>query len=424
MTIRHSKVGDERGAVLVHVAIAILVLTAMATFVVDHGVMWVSRGQAQNAADAGALSGAIARAYDELTNPPASNGKTFQSAMGTALANNVWTIPPTAQVSWACPAGVAGSCVRVDVYRNGEFGSTPLPTIFGKLLNISSQGVRATATARVASGNATNCMRPFAVADRWNDIVDPSLTPPKFQRWNTQGGNAGTELNPKDIYTPPSAGSAGTGYNLSQHFGSQVILKTGNNPNSVAGSIGPGWSLPLRLPDGDGGYVSGANDFTNAIKQCIGNPVAVGDYLPTENGVMNGPTKQGVETDQDSLINQDPHAQWDGTKIAGSCAPGCAALSPRIVPIAVFDMDEFQWRTAANNWNTPWIPGVGPGTGSFNCPAGGRCVRVANILGFFVEGFAGGDVTGRLVSYPGEFVLGAPSVGGGAAFLMNIQLVR
>ena len=94
--------------------------------------------------------------------------------MGAALANNVWTAAPTAQVSWACPAGVAGSCVRVDVYRNGEFGSTPLPTIFGKLLNISSQGVRATATARVASGNSTNCMRPFAVTDRWVDNHDPT----------------------------------------------------------------------------------------------------------------------------------------------------------------------------------------------------------------------------------------------------------
>ena len=78
---RRSLAGDERGAVLVQVAIAILVLTALATFVVDHGVLWVSRGQAQNAADAGALSGAIARAYDELTDPPASNGKAFNSAM-------------------------------------------------------------------------------------------------------------------------------------------------------------------------------------------------------------------------------------------------------------------------------------------------------------------------------------------------------
>jgi hypothetical protein len=36
----------------------------------------------------------------------------------------------------------------------------------------------------------------------------------------------------------------------------------------------------------------------------------------------------------------------------------------------------------------------------------------------------GGDVMGYLVSIPGEFVTGVPSVGGGAAFLMKIQLVR
>src|SRR4030095_13568976 len=135
MTVRHSQAGDERGAVLVHVAIGILVLTARATFVLDHGVMWVSRGQAQNAADAGALSGAIARAYDELTDPPAPGGKAVTSASGAALANTVWMTPPPAQVSWDCPAEfVGGRCVRVDVYRNGEFSSTQLPTIFGILL--------------------------------------------------------------------------------------------------------------------------------------------------------------------------------------------------------------------------------------------------------------------------------------------------
>ena len=77
--------GDERGAILVQVAIAILVLTALSTFVVDHGILWVSRGQAQNAADAGALSGAVARAFDEQTDPPASNGQPYESAPGAAL---------------------------------------------------------------------------------------------------------------------------------------------------------------------------------------------------------------------------------------------------------------------------------------------------------------------------------------------------
>jgi hypothetical protein len=417
---------SERGAVLVQVAIAILVLTALATFVVDHGVQWVSRGQAQNAADAGALAGAIARAYDELTDPPASNGKAFSSAMGTALANSVWTAAPTAQVSWACPPGVAGSCVRVDVYRNGEFGSMPLPTIFGKVLNISSQGVRATATARVATGNATNCMRPFAVADKWIDNVSPALNPKKFERWDKAQGKA-QELTPKDVYVPPSSGSAGTGYTIAMDLGAPVVLKRGNPNATVANDVEPGWTLPVRLPDGAGGYFSGGSDYGSAIKHCIGNPVSIGQYLPTEDGVMSGPTSQGVLTDADSLVNQDSSATWNTStnSVQGTCAPSCAPSSPRIVPIAVFDMDEYQWRKAENNWTTAWEPGVGPGTGSFSCPTGGSCIRVTNILGFFVEGMgAGADVTGYLASYPGEFVLGAPSVGGGAAFLMTIQLIR
>ena len=196
---------SERGAVLVQVAIAILVLTAMATFVVDNGLVWVSRGQAQNAADAGALSGAIARAYDELTSPPASNGKAFNSAMGAAQANKVWTAVPTAQVSWACPAGVTGSCVRVDVYRNGEFGSTPLPTIFAQVLNIPSQGVRATATAVAAVANqSSNCLRPWMIPDSWTENTAPS-----------------SKFNGADVYAfpDPVTGLGGTGFKVPQDIG-------------------------------------------------------------------------------------------------------------------------------------------------------------------------------------------------------------
>jgi hypothetical protein len=404
--------GSERGAVLVQVAIAILVLTAMATFVVDHGILWLSRGQAQNAADAGALSGAIARAYDELANPPASGGMTFLSASGAALANNVWSAAPTVQVSWPCPPGVVGACVRVDVYRNGEFGSTPLPTIFGKLLNISSQGVKATATARVVAGNATNCMRPFAIADKW---IEQRAPVDQYDRWKKQGGGV-VELAPYDNYVPPSVSSSGSGFSLPNDFGQQETLKNGN-PNSNSEAITPGWFLPVRLPDGLGGYVSGGSDFRAAIGNCSGNPVAIGQYLPLEGGVMGGPTSQGVA----DLLAKDPGASWDvaNKRVTGSCVPGCAPISPRIVPITVFDIDEFQWRREGGDWTSPWL------TYPANpCPTGGRCVRVANILGFFVDRMNGGDVIGYLMSIPGEFVAGTPSVGGGAAFLMTIQLVR
>ena len=53
-----------RGAIIIHVALALLALIAFSAFVVDMGAMWVSRRQAQNAADAGALAGAVALMKD------------------------------------------------------------------------------------------------------------------------------------------------------------------------------------------------------------------------------------------------------------------------------------------------------------------------------------------------------------------------
>jgi len=403
---------SESGAVLVQVAIAILVLTALSTFVIDHGVMWVSRAQAQNAADSGALAGATARSFDETADPPANNGKAFFSAQGAALANTVWNAAPTVQVSWACPTGVAGACARVDVFRNGEFGSTPLPTIFGRLLNISSQGIKATATARSIAGNATNCMRPFAIPDKWIERRAPA---DQYQRWQ-KVGNTVVQLDPYDEYDPPSANSAGSGYRLPDDFGTQVTLKDGN-PNSNNDAITPGWFLPVDLPNGNGGYTSGGSNFRAAIGTCSGHPVVIGQYLPTETGNMIGPTSQGVG----DLINQDISAVWDtgGQQITGSCAPTCAPISPRIVPITIFDMDEFQWRQQSGDWTSPW-----QSYPANPCPTGGRCVRVTNILGFFVDHMNGNDVIGDLISIPGEFVNSGPSVGGGASFVKTIQLVQ
>ena len=45
----------ERGAVLVHVAVTLVGLVAFSALTIDYGVLWTSRRQAQNAADAGAL---------------------------------------------------------------------------------------------------------------------------------------------------------------------------------------------------------------------------------------------------------------------------------------------------------------------------------------------------------------------------------
>src|SRR5689334_17438560 len=126
---------SERGAIALHVAIGLVVLIAFLTFVVDYGVMWVGRRQAQNAADAGALAGAIAMAFD-------ANGWTDRSATGPArlaaqklaLSNGIWGAAPSVVMTTdvfftgipaaMCPPDVNGNtpCIRVDVYRNQARG--------------------------------------------------------------------------------------------------------------------------------------------------------------------------------------------------------------------------------------------------------------------------------------------------------------
>jgi Flp pilus assembly protein TadG len=399
---------SERGAVLVQVAISILMLVAFSTFVVDYGVMWVARAQAQNAADAGALSGAVARAYDDTANPPATT-KPYNSARQSALANPVWPSQTTAitqpEVLFDCPPGVTGRCVHVNVYRNGELGSTPLPTFFGPLLGVQSQGTRATATARVAAANASNCVRPFALADKWTETAAPAAV---YNHWVN-----GKESNPHDVYTPPSKTDAGTGYKWPADLGFYQTLVPGSTTDKT---MGTGWSMLVDLPDGKGGYINGSSSLRDAISACNGATVTIGQYLPVENA-GTGPIKQGIA----DVISHDSGARWDGSdkSVINTCAPGTcpgvghADYSPRIINIVVFDVEDFQKRKEAQP------PDLSP------CPTGMQCAKVVNILGFFVDSFlSDGTVYGYLMSSPGEFLNGVPEINPGASFLNVIQLVR
>ena len=57
MAISRLRRTSERGAIVIQVAVALLILLAFTAFILDYGVMWASRGQAQTAADSGALGG-------------------------------------------------------------------------------------------------------------------------------------------------------------------------------------------------------------------------------------------------------------------------------------------------------------------------------------------------------------------------------
>lgn len=427
MTRRLTRQGGEQGAIVIQVAISLFMLMCFLVFVCDYGVVWSARAQAQNSADAGALAGAIARGYDDFTNPPAAGGPVETAARLVAQQNSVWGQAGGVGVSYDCPAGVTGGgCVRVDVYRNGTNGSNALPTFFGPLLNVTSQGVRATATAQALPANAANCLKPWAVADKWQENSAPPWT------------QVSTFDPPTDVYSEPTNGSGGTGFSNKDasgnlvNYGMQLELKM-SHPGSGGGTatqLSSGWAMELNLPNGN----NGAQAYESNIEGCTTVTVAIATpaqqcttvdplsgCLDVLTGATTGPTKQGVS----ALIAMDSSASWsDSAKNgAGGVVNSSFASSPRVVPVAVFD-PQLYLNQGYNGTN-----GI---------------VKVVNILGFFVEGLCSdnfpkesylpcanpgpgngspSDVVGRLVPFAGTAVPNG-AVAGPSAFGEVIRLIR
>jgi hypothetical protein len=396
MSARMSPLRAERGAVLVQTGLAIIAVLAFSAFVIDYGVLWVSRGQSQNAADAAALAGAVALSYDNASDR-SDTGPAKRNALNVALAHNVWGQAPSvtmADISFPpCPDDGTNACVKVNVYRNA------LPTFFAGLVGVATQSAKATATAKAGLGNAVNCLKPWAVADKWEEHnpINPGTwtTSSTFDRFDKKGVLL---PGPVDVYRPPTDPNF-TGFRPfnpdmtpTSDYGLRITLKIGDNTNPQ--QMSSGWFQPLVLT------CTGGNCYRDAIAGCATGTFAIGQIVTTEPGNMVGPTKQGV----DALVALDPGASWDASKNGGHGAVVGSAfpVSPRIVPVPLIDIQEYMSRA----------------------PTGRDTVLITNIFGFFVVGMSGKDVDGYLCALPGKFVAGSPSLQNSYSFLRTIQLVR
>ena len=171
--IRRSLAGDERGAVLVHVALAMLALIAFSALAVDYGALLVSRRQAQNSADAAALAGALSLAFDDPDDiPRAQAAAAAAGSREPGLGRGAVDCSCNRRAAHSVPARRARVCPTPAFVRTSTAAparSNALPTFFAQIVGITSQDVRATATAQVRTGNAAECMKPWAVADKWDE---------------------------------------------------------------------------------------------------------------------------------------------------------------------------------------------------------------------------------------------------------------
>jgi Flp pilus assembly protein TadG len=390
---------SERGAVLVQTGIGILALMGFSAFSVDYGVLWVGRGQAQNAADAAALAGAQTLAWGD----PDDLVRARAVAVSTAQANMVWGEAPditTGDVTIdACPAdtpGPVGTCVTANVYRDQSRGN-PLPTYFARLVGVANQGVRATATAKILPGNTSRCMRPWAIPNKWLDFRDGDGGlwdwDDVYERYYENGNNRG-QLLP----TPPELDAPDPDGFDNAIAGTQVRLKVGSPHDSITA----GFFFPIDIPKIDGPSTGGQRYEENiATCNAENGMIAIGGTVTTEPGNMIGPTKQGVER----LVALDSGATWSNGEVVGSAY----GISPRIVPLPVFNIEDY----FANKFSDDPVKAQG----RFE-------LTVENIFCFFVEQMDGNDVMGRLMTCPAEFNDTAPTPDDDSAFLFTVILVR
>jgi Flp pilus assembly protein TadG len=405
---------SERGAILIQVGLAIMVLMALNVFVIDYGVLWVARSQAQTAADAGALAAGNGLAYDRYVGGAAqvftntTNILNQAQTVATLSANRVWQTPPSAVATATtvpCPTDADSvTCAEVSVFRDSANGN-PIPMIFGPILSLTSQDIQARAIAAFGGANTTTCLKPWALPDKWQD-ARPAAD--EFNAW----GPTGPLTGPVDTYVPPSATQA-VSWNLLGDYGALIRFDVDLPTNypirrgaATDPSDHPALMLPLELPNL-------LPHETNMVG-CNGQAVTIGQYMRIDPTIVGDPAGR-AEAAAQLEFSKDPTADYEsggGGYVKNSCAPGCAPVSPRLWAVALYDPDDFDRRRTQSDWS--------------GACGGSPCVHITNITGFFVDYLDPSSPNGRhghLLRYRGLTGAG-PKLLENGSWLVEPRLIR
>jgi Flp pilus assembly protein TadG len=358
----HHLYRDERGMSFVYVGMGFLGFLAASTLAIDVGMFMTAKAQTQNAADAGALGGAVALVQNSFTDRSGS-GPAVLSAINTAQANKIMGgVPSVLTGDVTFPAGPTGQSnrVHVEVYRTAARGNG-VPTLMGSLLGVRTVNLTASATAEASPANAMKCVKPFMIPDKWTEKQTPGWDPnDSFDMFT----NKGVPLANPDIYIGAQNKSSYTGYTVANDKGTVLVLRAGTGDN-----IKPSFYYSWKMPGDTGG-----DFYRENIANCNQSTMRWNDTIIQEPGDKTGPTIQGI----DMLIAKDPNAYWD---TGCTCVKGSAyGVSPRVFPIPLYDPEYYA-------------------TGRAN----GRVAdfRIANFLGFFVDHTAGNSIWGRITNVTG-----------------------
>ena len=390
---------EEDGFSLVFVGLGCMAFIAASMLAIDVGMLMTARSQAQNSADAAALAGATALAFDNWDDRSAT-GPAVTSTIAGGQANTVMS----GQVSITAadvefpidPLSGDANRVKATVRRSAARGN-PVSTLIAQYFGMKTADIIATATAEAAAANAMTCVKPFTIPDKWIEHqTAPWDTSDTFDRYKKQGGSMLVIPN-ADVYEPqyldiptnkvPNPNYSG--YNTEANRGMQLVLRASTGTN-----IQPSFFFSLAMTDDTGG-----DDYRWNIANCNHSIYHVGDPLVQEPGDKAGPTVQGIA----ELIARDPGAYWEDSPC--NCVKNSAypeRKSPRIFPIPLYDPDYYDY---------------GHQTGRV------ASLVTGNWIGYFVERIQGSsDIYGRIIPLAG--IRDKTSPKGTASMPKSIRLVQ
>jgi Flp pilus assembly pilin Flp len=362
---------DEKGASMIIVAIAVVVIFGFAVLTIDLSLMQLAKTQLQNAADAAVLAGARALGMKAPDRPAGRTAATKEAiriaALNVAIQDNQRPVEiGEVDVTFS---DQHENLIMVRTHRT-KATKDSVTLYFLKVLDPLLENIgemTATASAKFFPVCGTDCLRPFCPPDRWTDSDGDST-------WD-----------PGEPY-----GSLTTGYRAPDDIGTQVILRL-RQPSEQPRM---NYYYAVRFaPINTGDPVEErVTAYRNWIIGCEPYMVTIGDQLQIEPDPTVGPTTwRWLE----ELIGQDPDAYWDpatGT-VKGSIYPA----SPRIIKVCAFD------------------PRLGVRTDGY----GRDYVTVSKIMALFIEGHNDTEIVGRFMKMVTQGTTG-DSPGG---FLFKVALV-
>jgi hypothetical protein len=376
---------DDRGSVMVVVALSMTALLSVVALAVDIGMLFATRGEAQRVADAAALAGAGAflECYDcAWTADVAVDHAVEYGALNTVRDEGVEILPEDVEVDMGTHR------VTVTVRRTADRGSA-VATWFARVFGVEEVDVAARATAEASPAGAAICLKPFTVPDAWDDEDDDGAydNGELYDQTDTGYGSDWRDGQPSHNGVDPN----GTTY--ADDFGRPIVIKEGKPQEAIVSS----WFFPWDIPRVNGDPPVGADRYRWNIANCNTSIVQLGEEYDVENGNMTGPTKQGIE----DLLAKDRNAEWDvdADSVVGSAYQPWKA-SPRVVKIPLFDPTRQ----------------VNPGK---------KPIVFNNFTDFWIEGMQGKDVIGRFL-YASGLGVGSTGTGGAseAPFLKYVHLVE